>query len=90
MHSHDYRQPEPFEGKTILCLGAGASGIDIAIDLSSVARKVSFIPNSLFTYSLLLNNNLRMKDIMCNCEFFGAKYLKSIKNVFHIQKVEIV
>lgn len=87
MHSHDYRQPEPFEGKTILCLGAGASGIDIAIDLSSVARKVSFIPNSLFT---LLNNNLRMKDIMCNCECFGAKCLKSIKNVFHIQKVEIV
>lgn len=45
MHSHDYRQPEPFEGKTILCLGAGASGIDIAIDLSSVARKIYLAHN---------------------------------------------
>lgn len=40
MHSHDYRSPKSFTGKTILCLGAGASGIDIALDLSTVAKKV--------------------------------------------------
>ncbi|XP_036366120.1 flavin-containing monooxygenase FMO GS-OX-like 2 isoform X1 [Octopus sinensis] len=40
LHSHDYRVPEVFKGKTVLCLGGGASGIDIAMDLTSQAKKV--------------------------------------------------
>ena len=40
MHSHDYRLPQPFQGKTVLALGAGPSGIDIAIELAPYATKV--------------------------------------------------
>ena len=40
MHSHDYREAQPFQGKTVLALGAGHSGIDIAIELAPFADKV--------------------------------------------------
>ena len=40
MHSHDYRHPEHFRGKTVLCLGAAASGMDISIDISAYANQV--------------------------------------------------
>ncbi|XP_076241300.1 uncharacterized protein LOC143183580 [Calliopsis andreniformis] len=33
IHSHSYRKPEDFSGKTVMILGASASGIDIGIEL---------------------------------------------------------
>ena len=39
-HSHDYRHPERFRGKSVLCLGAAASGLDISMDISAYADKV--------------------------------------------------
>lgn len=39
-HSHDYRSNERFADKTVACLGAGPSGLDIAIELALVCRKV--------------------------------------------------
>ncbi|MGH0173468.1 UNVERIFIED_CONTAM: hypothetical protein FKN15_065645 [Acipenser sinensis] len=41
MHSHDYRCPEPFTGKSVLLLGAGLSGLDIAQELSAVTSAVT-------------------------------------------------
>ncbi|XP_036380810.1 flavin-containing monooxygenase FMO GS-OX-like 4 [Megalops cyprinoides] len=40
LHSHSYRHPEPFEGQSVVILGAGASGIDISIELASVNAQV--------------------------------------------------
>nr|XP_033780956.1 dimethylaniline monooxygenase [N-oxide-forming] 5-like isoform X2 [Geotrypetes seraphini] len=40
LHSHTYRFPEPFSGQTVALLGAGPSGIDIALELSAVAERV--------------------------------------------------
>ncbi|XP_064184572.1 uncharacterized protein zgc:77439 [Anguilla rostrata] len=40
MHGHDYRNPEPFSGKSVVLLGAGLSGLDIAMELSSVDAQV--------------------------------------------------
>jgi len=40
VHSHDYRTPEAFQGDTVLILGGGASGTDIAMELSSVTDQV--------------------------------------------------
>jgi dimethylaniline monooxygenase (N-oxide forming) len=37
LHSHEYRTPEGFEGKRVLVVGIGNSGVDIACDLSKVA-----------------------------------------------------
>ncbi|MGH0179510.1 UNVERIFIED_CONTAM: hypothetical protein FKN15_001305 [Acipenser sinensis] len=41
MHSHDYRCPEPFAGQSVLLLGAGLSGLDIAQELSAVTSPVT-------------------------------------------------
>lgn len=40
MHSHFYRYPEPFTGKTIIVFGAGPSGLDISIELAQANAQV--------------------------------------------------
>ncbi|KAG9341620.1 hypothetical protein JZ751_018681 [Albula glossodonta] len=39
-NGHDYRTAEPFSGKSVVLLGAGLSGLDIAMELSGVDAKV--------------------------------------------------
>jgi hypothetical protein len=38
MHSHDYRRPEQLEGRRVIVVGGGNSGVDIARDASRVAK----------------------------------------------------
>ncbi|TVU48867.1 hypothetical protein EJB05_00148, partial [Eragrostis curvula] len=40
MHSHNYRTPEPFRDQSVVVVGLGASGIDIAREISNVAKQV--------------------------------------------------
>lgn len=40
MHSHDYREPKIYSGKIVIVLGAGPSGIDIAIEIAKFASTV--------------------------------------------------
>lgn len=40
MHSHDYWSAEPFADKSVLVLGAGLFGLDIAMELTNVNAKV--------------------------------------------------
>ncbi|KAL6642721.1 hypothetical protein ACP70R_020902 [Stipagrostis hirtigluma subsp. patula] len=40
MHSHNYRTPEPFQDQNVVVVGLGASGIDIAREISHVAKEV--------------------------------------------------
>ena len=40
MHSHEYRQPEIFRDKTVLCIGGGPSACDIPIDITGIAKQV--------------------------------------------------
>lgn len=49
MHSHDYRSAEPLAGKSVVLLGAGLSGLDIAMELSNVDAQV-FQCVKLFSY----------------------------------------
>ncbi|KAK7067551.1 hypothetical protein SK128_028187 [Halocaridina rubra] len=45
MHSHDYRDSSPFKGANVLVLGSGASGLDISLEISTVANKVMLSHN---------------------------------------------
>ncbi|XP_032521487.2 senecionine N-oxygenase-like isoform X2 [Danaus plexippus] len=38
MHSHDYREPDRFKDRRVLIVGAGPSGMDIAIDVAYVSK----------------------------------------------------
>jgi cation diffusion facilitator CzcD-associated flavoprotein CzcO len=40
MHSHEYREPCRFKDKTVACVGAGPSGIDIGLELAEVCNTV--------------------------------------------------
>ncbi|XP_076280269.1 senecionine N-oxygenase [Lasioglossum baleicum] len=40
LHSHDYRSPDIFSAKTVLVIGAGPSGMDLALDISRKATRV--------------------------------------------------
>lgn len=40
MHSHDYRVPDVFANKIVVVVGAGPSGMDLALDISKTADKV--------------------------------------------------
>ncbi|CAK1553888.1 unnamed protein product [Leptosia nina] len=40
IHSHDYREPEPYRNKRVLTVGAGPSGLDITMDVATVAKTI--------------------------------------------------
>lgn len=40
VHSHNYREPTPFEGRVVALLGTAASGVDLANEIAAVAREV--------------------------------------------------
>lgn len=40
LHSHGYRSARDFEDKTVVVLGVGNSGSDIAVELSKTAKQV--------------------------------------------------
>ena len=42
LHSHNYRQPDAFEGARVVVLGSSASGIDLTRELADVASEVFF------------------------------------------------
>ncbi|CAB3407091.1 unnamed protein product [Caenorhabditis bovis] len=43
IHSHDYRTPDEFAGLDVIVIGAGPSGIDIALQLAETAKKITLI-----------------------------------------------
>lgn len=45
-HSHTYRNPQEFKGKTVALLGASASGVDLGSEIASVADKVYLFAKS--------------------------------------------
>ena len=40
MHSHSYRHPEVLQDMNVLCLGAGPSGTDIALEIAPFCKQV--------------------------------------------------
>ncbi|CAP38631.2 Protein CBG21932 [Caenorhabditis briggsae] len=52
LHSHDYRRAEHFEGKKVVIVGAGPSGIDITLQVALTARHVTLISKKA-TYPVL-------------------------------------
>lgn len=52
LHSHDYRRPEHYNGKNVLIIGAGPSGIDLAFAISKTANKVYFSHRKHKTFEL--------------------------------------
>ncbi|ESO82679.1 hypothetical protein LOTGIDRAFT_177635 [Lottia gigantea] len=56
IHSHNYRDEESMRDKVVMVLGAGASGQDIAIEISSTAKNVYLSHNKAPLTSILPAN----------------------------------
>ena len=52
-HSHRYREPKDYADKTVLVLGASASGLDISLDIAKVAKKVGIWDSESETWLIL-------------------------------------
>ncbi|KAA0202625.1 hypothetical protein HAZT_HAZT009104 [Hyalella azteca] len=61
MHSHSYREASPYSDQTVAVLGASASGLDISVELCSVAKKVYLCHNLPIPFPAALPSNLEQK-----------------------------
>ncbi|XP_015116211.1 flavin-containing monooxygenase FMO GS-OX-like 4 [Diachasma alloeum] len=71
MHSHEYRKPDIYDGKTVIVLGAGPSGVDIGIEIASHANFVYLSHNGPRLESPLLTN---MSQVMGVESIDGDKF----------------
>lgn len=58
LHSRAYRKPQDFTNQTVVVLGAGNSGVDIATDLNDYAKKV-YLSSRAYDKSLSFINLVR-------------------------------
>lgn len=62
LHSMDYNVPEVFLGKTILCIGARASGSDIAREISHMASDNNIV-NEKYTTHIYISDSTYQESI---------------------------
>lgn len=64
MHSHDYKEPEPFRNRRVLLVGAGSSGLDLAVHLSNVTSKLVHSHHLVYNQPNLPISYIKKPDIM--------------------------
>ncbi|XP_059486507.1 senecionine N-oxygenase-like [Neocloeon triangulifer] len=75
MHSHDYRESTPFKGQRVLVVGAGPSGLDIALEVSKEAKTVT-LSHHMKTPEINFHGNVNQApDIEC---FMYEKIIKFV------------
>ncbi|CAD6216151.1 GSCOCG00004370001-RA-CDS [Cotesia congregata] len=92
MHSHDYRCPEKYTGKTVIILGAGPSGIDIGIEITGYATHVYLShngPRKLFKN--IFNHFLLDFSIRVETTHFFFRFSSALpQNMTEITRVKFV
>lgn len=61
MHSHDYRDAKHFDGRRVLVIGAGPSGMDLALQISKFASLVILSHHSRDEISTVFPKHVQMK-----------------------------
>nr|XP_012151606.1 PREDICTED: senecionine N-oxygenase-like isoform X2 [Megachile rotundata] len=61
MHSHDYRVPNTFLDKNVVVIGAGPSGMDLALDISGYAKRVFLSHHSRDPIGTVFPSNVTQK-----------------------------
>ncbi|CAG4953553.1 unnamed protein product [Parnassius apollo] len=70
IHSHDYREPEVFKNRRVLIVGAGPSGMDIAIDVAFYCKTLFHSHHSKVNFRTKFPNHyIRKPDVK---EFNGT------------------
>ena len=78
IHSHEYKYNKGFENKTVVVVGCGVSGADIAVEVSEVSSKVSSV---LFLIFNQCGNTLRF---LCLCEVGHGSHQDWVGKAIHL------
>ncbi|XP_055532493.1 senecionine N-oxygenase-like [Wyeomyia smithii] len=62
LHSHDYRSPKHFQDETVLVIGAGPSGMDLALEISKTAHHVTMSHHTKEPFKTIFPTNLTQKS----------------------------
>jgi len=63
LHSHNYRNPQPFSEQSVAILGAASSGADISREVATVAKKVFWCGEQFNSPTEQVNNGLSRHPI---------------------------
>ncbi|KAF4520331.1 hypothetical protein B566_EDAN004391 [Ephemera danica] len=66
LHSHDYREPQAFSGQNVLVIGAGPSGMDLALEIASCAKQVILSHHNPEPIKTKFPSNVRMAPDVTN------------------------
>ncbi|XP_058465155.1 senecionine N-oxygenase-like [Malaya genurostris] len=75
LHSHDYRSAENFNGETVLVIGAGPSGMDLALEISKKARHVTMSHHTKEPFKTIFPINLTQKPDVRELTPTGASFV---------------
>lgn len=75
IHSHDYREPSPYTDSKVIILGAGASGLDILMEVSTVAKEVLLSHNLPVPFPSEFPPNVKQ----------GSGIVKAVENGFYLK-----
>lgn len=74
IHSHDYRRASDFAHESVLVVGAGPSGMDLANEISKVARHVTLSHHLQDLPKTKFNDNLEQKPDIQRLTMTGAEF----------------
>uniref|UniRef100_A0A182NVD2 Flavin-containing monooxygenase n=1 Tax=Anopheles dirus TaxID=7168 RepID=A0A182NVD2_9DIPT len=83
LHSHDYRCAAHFKDKAVLVIGAGPSGMDIAVELAKTARCVT-ISHHMDRLTLPFSVNLSQQTDVALLTENGAKFTNGQEQIFDV------
>ncbi|GBP65957.1 Senecionine N-oxygenase [Eumeta japonica] len=63
IHSHDYREAEPYRNRSVLIVGAGASGLDLSTQIVAVAKKLVHSFHLEFNQPAYPNTYIKKPDV---------------------------
>ncbi|XP_055596982.1 senecionine N-oxygenase-like [Uranotaenia lowii] len=84
LHSHDYRSAEHFKDESVLVIGAGPSGMDIALEISKHANQVTLSHHSPEPFKTVFPANLTEKPDVKELTHSGVVFVDDTRNDYSI------
>lgn len=84
IHSHDYRSSDPYKDETVLVIGAGPSGMDMAYEVSKVAKRVTLSHHLKEPPKTIFPENVTQKPDVESLTKDGAHFIDGSFETFSI------
>ncbi|KAL1397376.1 hypothetical protein pipiens_009806 [Culex pipiens pipiens] len=84
LHSHDYRSSDKFKGESVLVIGAGPSGMDLALEISKHATRVTMSHHTKEPFKTIFPANLTQKPDVQELTPTGARFADGSEEPFTV------